>query len=37
MTSWNFRPILKENSDIAFRVMRNLARRVRDAQASPTC
>ena|SRR2546423_423689 len=37
MTSWNFRPILKENSDIAFRVMRNLARRVREAQSSPTC
>jgi CRP-like cAMP-binding protein len=36
MTSWNFRPIVKENPDIALRIMRNLSRRVREAQGAPT-
>jgi CRP-like cAMP-binding protein len=36
MTSWNFRSIVKENPDIALRIMRNLARRVRAAQGAPT-
>jgi hypothetical protein len=35
MTSWNFRPFVRDHPDVAWSLLSALVKRVRDAQAKP--